>query len=165
MPGGGGGAGAFSGAWRDGSDAGPHLYTEMGARYIMNMDRSERATGVRRAVRRVSALAVLVAMALPAARGPLCTAGGHEASHASTHDDADAAGVLEGASNGGAAIDDSSNDAGCHRLMACGVTLVAVEWAEAPTSAAPAPTAAPARTAGVAAEGPSLRPTPPPPRA
>ena len=152
----------------------------MGDRYIVDMDRSERATGVRRAVRRVSALAALVAMALPAARGPLCSAGGHGASHAGTHDDVHAAGVPEGASTGGAhpdpgsvtatfggaALDvSSSNDAGCHRLMACGVTLVAVEWAEAPTSSARAPTAAPVRTTGVAAEGPSLRPPPPPPRA
>jgi len=148
------------------------------------MGRLGRVSGGEAGTRRVAALVALSAIVLPGARGPLCTAGGHDAGHAAdlptrhahepaathVHDAAatevrSPAAAHDGPSGGAALSVASTSSAGCHALMACGATLVATEWTEAPTSPHPPLAASPARAGSLFREGPSPRPVLPPPRA
>lgn len=164
------------------------LYTGGRGGYIVDMTRSPIVREPLGAIRRATALWALVAIALPAARGPLCTAGGHEAGHSEAAGDVvaqargpapstahDRPGAHGGAHGGeedaprvatGLALGEGSDAAaGCYHLMACGVTLVAIEWPDVPASPHPALAASACRIAVMARTGPSFSPTPPPPRA
>lgn len=164
------------------------VYTGRRGGYIVDMNRSPIVREPLGAIRRLTALWALVAIALPAARGPLCTAGGHEAGHseaagdvvaqtrgpatATAHDPAGAHGGSHGGeeeaprgATGLALGDGSDAGEGCHRLMACGVSLAAIDWPDVPASPHPSLAASACRIAVMARTGPSFSPTPPPPRA
>lgn len=117
----------------------------------------------------------MFAVLLPAIRGPLCTAGAHEGRHGSDsravaaheHGDAGAA-ATRGAPAGAptpalARLSPPHRD--CHSLMACGITLLAVHWRDAPEAPAP-PVGRPVVPIVRVGHGePCLGPALPPPRA
>lgn len=147
--------------------------------------------GPRGPARRLTALVALGALVVPSVRGLLCSAGGHEASHAAgavaavsashtadpvsaapptAHAHGSAAGPTAATADRlpppRAALDRAStDDAGCHALMSCGVTLVAAEWADSPRSSRLPVAGAPERPRNLLLDRPGLGPALPPPRA